>query len=417
MCANFPVASPETRGISLKKVVLVCNSDGALAVFRGPLIRALVKEGYDVVTISPRSKYFEVLEAMGARPIEIEFSRHSASVLRNLELLRDLVAIIRRECPDVVHSFTHKAVIFGSFAARLSRVKKIVATVTGLGSLFIGSDARTRLLRRVLVWQYRLLVPESTPVLFQNPDDKSEMEALGGVQSSQCVLTNGSGIDLDEFALPDADTVARARKMLAAEIGTELDDKIVVLFPARGVPEKGFAEFYGAACDLGARAPGQYVYCHIGLIDTAASGALGADQVQSFAREHGVHYLGYKTNPQDYMTATDIVVLPSYYREGVPRSLIEGLALGKSIVTTDTPGCRETLIDGQNGYFCEARNRASLANAIARIDKDFLAQATGRSRQLCEEKFDVRELNALTFDLYGFPPPSASNQPVDASSL
>jgi len=224
----------------LKKVVLFCNSDGALANFRAPLIRALVKEGHDVVTISPRSEYFEVLEEMGARPIEIELSRHSTSVFRNLKLLRDLLRTLRQERPDVVHSFTHKSVIFGSFAARLSGVKKIVASVTGLGTLFVRSDARTRLLQRALVWQYRLFVPRSTPVLFQNPDDRAEMEALGAVQPSQSFQTNGSGIDLDEFVLPDADTVARARQMLAADTGSDLDGRIVVLFCARGVPEKGF---------------------------------------------------------------------------------------------------------------------------------------------------------------------------------
>lgn len=105
------------------------------------------------------------------------------------------------------------------------------------------------------------------------------------------------------------------------------------------------------------------------------------------------------------MTAADIVVLPSY-REGVPRSLIEGLSLGKCIVTTDTPGCRETVIDGRNGYLCPVRDRYGLARVIAQIDGEFLAKAGPYSRQLCEERFDVRKLNALTFDLYGFPPPT-----------
>lgn len=406
------------RGLVLKpkKVLLICNSDGALAVFRAPLVRALVQSGYDVVTISPRSRYFGVLEEMGARPIEIEFFRHSASVLKNLGLLRDLVRTIRQERPAVVHSFTHKAVIFGSFAARLAGVKRIVATVTGLGTLFTRSDIRSRILQRALVLQYRLLLPRRSKVLFQNPDDMQEMEALGAVTPSQSVQTNGSGIDLAEFALPEAGVVAIARKLLAADIGVDLDDKIVALFPARGVPEKGFEEFYGAAGLLGRRMPGRYVFCHIGLVDTSAVGAFGAEQVNEFAREHGVHYLGFKTNPRDYLTAADIIVLPSFYREGVPRSLIEGLALGKCIVTTDTPGCRETVLDGENGFLCPARDRDGLSEVIARINSDFIAKAGPRSRQLCEEKFDVRKLNALTFGLYGFPPPTEPQEPGHTGS-
>ena len=389
----------------MKKVILVCNSDGALAVFRGPLICALINAGHQVVTISPRSTYFNELEQMGARAIEIEFSRHSASLFRNLRLLFELIRTIRRERPDVVHSFTHKAIIFGSLAARLAGVEKIVATVTGLGTLFIRSDVRNRLLRKALVWQYRLLLPRRTTVLFQNPDDKRELEALGAVVPDQSVQTNGSGIDLEDFPLPDDATVAASKQMLAVETGIDPTGRIVALFPARGIPEKGFEEFYGAARDLVARHPDRYIFCHMGLIDTAASGAFGADQVSEFAQEHGVHYLGFKSNPQDYTTAADIIVLPSY-REGVPRSLIEGLALGKSIVAADTPGCRETVVDGWNGFRCEVRNTVSLADALAKVDADFLAKAGPRSRQLCEDKFDVRKLNALTFDLYGIPRPS-----------
>ena len=400
-----------------KKVMLVCNSDGALAIFRGPLIRALVRAGNDVVTISPRSVYFEALQAMGARTIEVDLSRHSVSVFGNLALLRDLRRIIRRERPDVVHSFTHKAVIFGSLAARMAGVEKIVATVTGLGTLFIRSDVRTRLMQRALVWQYRFLLARRTKVLFQNPDDKREMEQLGAVAPSQSILTNGSGIDLTEFFLPDEETVARTRQMLAAETGIDLEGKIVALFPARGVPEKGFDDFYGAAGLLGERQPERYVFCHMGLIDSAAPGALDAEQVDSFAREHGVQYLGFKTNPGDYMTAADIIMLPSYYREGVPRSLIEGLALGKTIITTDTPGCRETVVEGENGYFCPVRDIDGLAKVISRIDHDFLINAVRHSRQLCEDKFDVQKLNALTFDLYGFPLPARPGQPDSRSDV
>lgn len=390
----------------MKTVLLICNSDGALAVFRGPLIRALVRAGHEVVTASPRSTYFEALEAMGARTIELKLSRHSASIIGNLTLLGDLLRIIRRERPDIVHSFAHKAVIFGSLAARLARVERIVATVTGLGTLFIRSDAKTRLLRRALIWQYRLLLGRRTKVLFQNSDDKREMEELHAVVPKQSILTNGSCIDLEEFSLPNKQTVARARQMLAAETGINLEGKIVALFPARAVPEKGFFDFYSAASLLHARLTDRYVFCHMGLIDSAVFGASSAEQVVNLAREHGVQYLGYKTTPRDYMTAADIVVLPSYYREGVPRSLIEGLALGKVILTTDTPGCRETVIDGQNGYFCPAHNSNGLAKVIAQIDYDFLAKARRHSRQLCEEKFDVRKLNALTFSLYGLFPPS-----------
>ncbi|ADE84841.1 glycosyltransferase family 4 protein [Rhodobacter capsulatus] len=390
------------------KVVLVCNTDGALANFRAPLIRALVAAGHEVVTISGSGGYIDTLRAMGARPIVVEFSRHSAAPLRNLGLLRDLLRLLRQERPDVVHCFTHKAVIFGSLAARLAGGSKIVATVTGLGTLFVRGDAKTRLLKTLLVWQYRLLLRPDQPVLFQNPDDLQEMVSLRAVRRKQAVLTYGSGIDLAEYALPDARSVAEARQQLAQETGQDMSNRIIALFPARGVPEKGFKEFYAAARTLSERFPGRFAFVHIGLIDTEASGALSAEEVRANALAQGVHYLGYKINARDYMTAADVVVLPSYYREGVPRSLIEALALGKCLVTTDMPGCRETLIDGWNGFLCGTRDAASVVSALERIDADFRETARPRSRQLCEDRFDVRRLNALTFGLYGLPAPEAA---------
>lgn len=382
------------------KIVLVCNSDGALYVFRNPLIRALVKAGHEVVGICPDGDYVVRLREMGVRMHLLEFARHSVSPLQNLNLAFRLWRIIQDEAPDVVHGFTHKPVIFGSLAARLARVPRIVMTVTGLGTLFIQDGARARLLRRALVAQYRVALSRRTNVLFQNPDDMDELVSLGAVRQEQAQLTNGSGIDLSEFELPTRDKQAKMRSMLALEIGADLTDRLVVLFPARGVREKGFLEYYEAARRVNELAPSRYCFVHLGLIDSATSGHFSVDNVVSFAREQGVHYLGFKENIRDYMIAADIVALPSY-REGVPRSLIEALALGKTLVATDVPGCRETVIEGRNGFLCEPRNAGSLAAAIMRCNPSMIESARLLSRSYCEEKFDVAQLNTLTFSLYG----------------
>jgi N,N'-diacetylbacillosaminyl-diphospho-undecaprenol alpha-1,3-N-acetylgalactosaminyltransferase len=388
-----------TAGRSMK-VLLICNSDGALYVFRNPLIRALFEAGHEVVSICPDGKYTERLRVMGVRTHLVEFARHSVSPFQNLGLLYRIWRILRDEAPEVVHGFTHKAVIYGALAARFARVPRIVMTVTGLGTLFIRDDSRTRLLRRALVAQYRIALSNQVSVLFQNPDDLGELISLNAVRQKQAQLTNGSGIDLAEFELPKADMVAQMRAMLAREIDNDLTDRIVVLLPARGVREKGFLEYYEAARQVGEAAPGRYCFVHLGLIDSDASGSFSFTDVAAFASTHGVHYLGFKDNIRDYMTASDIVALPSY-REGVPRSLIEALALGKTLVATDVPGCRETVIDGSNGFLCAPRSAVSLANAVMRIDRTMIEGARLQSRRYCEEKFDVVHLNALTLRIYG----------------
>ncbi|KPF90227.1 glycosyl transferase family 1 [Novosphingobium sp. AAP83] len=383
------------------KIVLMCNSGGALYVFRNPLIRALLKAGHEVVGVCPDSEYTGRLLGMGVRIHLVEFSRHSVSPLHIVGLLYRLWRIVCDEKPDVVHGFTHKAVIYGALAARLASVPRIVMTVTGLGTLFSRDDARARLLRSALLAQYRIALSRHVNVLFQNPDDMHELVSLGAVRQKNARLTNGSGIDLSQFQLPGADIKAQMRAMLAHEIGTDLTNRMVVLFPARGVPEKGFLEFYDAARLVGDAAPGRYCFVHLGLIDSGTSRHFSAGDVATFARDQGVHYLGFKDNISDYMIASDIVALPSYYREGVPRSLIEALALGKTLITTDAPGCRETVIDGINGFLCTPRSARSLARAVMRVDSAMIEKARLRSRRYCEEKFDVKQLNSLTFSLYG----------------
>lgn len=383
------------------KVVLVCNSDGALYVFRGPLIRALVEMGHDVVSICPDGDYTERLRAMGVRTHLVEFARHSVSPFQNIVLLYQIWRIIREEAPEVVHGFTHKAVIYGALAARFARVPRIVMTVTGLGTLFIRNDGLTRMLRCALVMQYRVALSSRVRVLFQNPDDMDEFISLNAVRRQQAQLTNGSGIDLTEFELPMADLVAQMRAMISREIGNDLTDRMIVLFPARGVREKGFLEYYEAARQVSEATPGRYCFIHLGLIDSDTSGYFSAGDVATFARKHSVHYLGFKDNIRDYMIASDIIALPSY-REGVPRSLIEALALGKTLVATDVPGCRETVMDGSNGFLCQPRSAEDFANAVMRIDRAMMERARLRSRRYCEEKFDVAHLNALTFSIYGF---------------
>jgi N,N'-diacetylbacillosaminyl-diphospho-undecaprenol alpha-1,3-N-acetylgalactosaminyltransferase len=382
------------------KVILICNTDGALYLFRLPLIRALLALGHEVVSISSEGPYIGRLQEIGVRTHVVEFARHSVSPLQNLLLLFRLWRIVQAENPDVVHSFTHKAVIYGALAARLAHIPKIVTTITGLGTLFINDDRRSRLLRWALVVLYRLALSRRVTVLFQNPDDLRELVDMRMVRADQAILTHGSGIDLEEFALPSGAAVDDVRAALAVELRVNLEGKTVVLFPARCVREKGFVEFYEAARQIGRTYPDRFVFVHIGLIDSATAGHFTARDVYDSSRENGVFYLGFKDNVVGYMSAVDVVALPSY-REGTPRSLIEALALGKVIITTDAPGCRETVVDGWNGYLCQPRSATSLADALIKVDATMITQARARSRHYCSEKYDVSKLIALTLSLYG----------------
>lgn len=381
------------------KVMMICNTDGALYVFRRPIIEALLDRGVRVSTVSGVSTYMDDLEKMGVDARGVEFPRHSVSLLSNARLLFKLVGCIRSEAPDIVHCFTHKAAILGTLAAKICKVKKIFVTVTGLGTLYAKDSLRNRVLRHALRLQYRFAMRFASVVFFQNPDDREEFIASKIIQQGKVRLTAGSGVDSSAIRPATEHQRAGARDLLAAETGPLDESILVVLLPARAVAEKGVAEFYKAAMQINENHGERYRFVHIGLIDDLSRGAFSGANIRKTARKHGVHFLGFKDNVIDYLSASDIVTLPSY-REGMPRSLLEALALGKIIVATDAPGCRETVRDGWNGFLCVPGDSASLANAISKAAK--LGKVAGRrSRELAEEKFDNRLLVDLTLAEYG----------------
>lgn len=382
------------------KVMLIVNTDGALYRFRKPIIKALIEQKHEVVTVSSESTYFDSLRAIGVRPRSLDFSCHSTSLLRNFILGLHIYRSIKEEVPDIVHNFTHKPAIFGSIAAWLNRTSGIFVTITGLGTIFSNNDLKSRMLRLFLLFQYRIALRFVTNVFFQNPDDMEMFLKKKIVNRNKAILTNGSGIDLTEFSMPSAQEVEKERQNLGKRIGKNIGERKVILFTARGIREKGFFEFYDAARQINMLEPDRYFFIHLGLIDTKLLSIISNNNVAEYARECGVYYLGFAENIRDYIIASDIMVLPSVYREGTPRSLIEALALGKAIVTTDMPGCRETVVDGWNGFLCKSSDASSLASRIMMINDTFLHYASERSRQLCEQKYDAKMLVDTTLGKY-----------------
>ena len=381
----------------MKKILIINNSDGGLYVFRGPLIKRMIKDGYKVISISPYGEFIDKVKDLGVKTYEVDFSGHSSGLLNGIKVINKLYNIIKSEKPDIVHSFTHKANIFGAIAARRAGVKKIFMTLTGLGTLFTYHDFKTKLLRKVLIIQYKFISKYSTNIIFQNPDDLNEFKELKVANDKKYVLVNGSGIDLDDFKVPTVDDVLYFRSMMAKEIKKDVEDKTIVMFPARALKEKGFFEFYAAAKIINSLT-NKYVFLHLGLVDKYSKYGVTLDTINEFSKECGVHYLGFKHNIKEYMTASDIVVLLSY-REGTPRSLIEALSLNKMIITTNTPGCKETVIDGWNGYYCNTEDTNSVVSKIM-CSNDILGVLGNKPRKYCEIKYNVEIQYQLLRKLY-----------------
>lgn len=369
-------------------------------IFRKPIIRALVSRGDDVVCASAKSDYFERITELGARPIAVPFSRHSIGFLTNFFLLLKLFFLVKAERPHVVHCFTHKPAVFGTIAAWFGGVRNIHVTITGLGNLFVHNDWKTKFIRTLLLIQYKIAMRFVDTVFFQNPDDMQLFVKGKVVAAEKAVLTAGSGLDLAEFSAPSDAEVAVARARLGSELGVDLEGRRVIIFPARGVPEKGVFEFYEAGRLINELYPDSFVFVHLGLIDAHGVPKLSKEGLPRYAEECQVYYLGFKDDIQSYMRAADIVALPSMYREGIPRSLIEALGLGKVVITTDMPGCREIVLGGWNGYLCRPGDTQDFASKVLLVNELLIDQARSRSRHYCETRFDAALLVKETLRRY-----------------
>ncbi|QDL39136.1 glycosyltransferase family 4 protein [Rhodoferax sediminis] len=363
------------------KFLLIAGFPESLLHFRGALISALQAKGLQVHVAAPdvprgdevRTK----LELQGLVVHSIPLRRTGMNPLADLKTLLSLWCLMRSIRPDYVMGYTIKPAIYGSLAAWWARVPKRFALITGLGFAFQG-EARRSALRLIVQRLYALALGRTHKVFFQNPDDESLFRSAGillpGIPS--CVV-NGSGVDVAQYAVAPL-----------AEHGVHF------LLIARLLGDKGVREYAEAARRVRNRHP--EARCSlVGWIDSNPD-AIAKAELDSWVAEGALEYLGRLSDVRPAIRASSVYVLPSY-REGTPRTVLEAMAMGRAVITTDAPGCRETVVDGDNGFLVPVKSIEALEQAMQRfIDAPALAQSMGRrSRQLAEDKYDVHKVNAV----------------------
>lgn len=336
---------PLGRETSRRKIILSSNSAWNLANFRKPVIEALVAAGHDVVAAAPADGHEEALRAMGARFRPLRMRAAGLSPIDDSRLLLAYWKLFRSERPDLFLGFTAKPNVYGSLAARWARVP-VVATISGLGSAFLRGGP----LGWLLLLLYRLALGRARAVVFQNPADRALFRDRGIASPEQERLVPGSGIDLDRFrpaVLPVAGGSFR------------------FLLIARLLGDKGIGEFVDAARMVKARHP-KARFQLLGGPGGDNPSAVPESQLARWADESTVELLGVSDDVRIQIAAADCIVLPSY-REGLPRSLLEGAAMARPLIASDVPGCRDVVDDGVNGLLCEVRSASSLAAAMERM--------------------------------------------------
>lgn len=374
-----------TRPASGRTVVVLGSYGPSLIVFRGPLIADLVARGYRVVAMAHEIDEATAgrLRAIRAEPRSVPLVNNSMNPLSMAKSARALTAVFREIGPDAVIAYTVKPVTLGAIAAARAGVASFTALVTGLGYAFTqGSGLKRTLSRVAATWLYRRAFRLSRTIIFQNPDDCAEFARRGMLpRSPEPVVVNGSGIDLDQFR------------------PAPLPPSPSFLMIARLLGDKGVREYGEAAGQLKARHP-EARFRLVGYFDQSPD-AIQAEELEEMERA-GVEFLGKLEDVRPAIEEASVYVLPSY-REGTPRSVLEAMAMGRAIVTTDAPGCRETVEEGVNGFLVLPRDAASLAEAMERfILRPALAAEMGhQSRAIAERKYDVHAVNRAIFQAAG----------------
>lgn len=365
------------------RFLLVAGFADSLIAFRKPLIVALLNKGLEVHVAAPElstnQAVMSELTALGVVAHDIPMQRTGMNPLTDLCTLIALWQLMRKLKPHYVLGYTIKPVIYGTLAAWLARVPQSFALITGLGFAFMGEEDNQRSrVRAVVQGLYRTALRHCQTVFFQNPDDEALFRQLKIVSAgaNTCVV-NGSGVDVSLFEVaPFAENAAPRFLLIARLLG-----------------DKGVREYAQAAEQVKQQYPDAQ-FDLVGWVDVNPN-SIAQVELDQWVAAGTVNFLGRLSDVRPAIKDCSVYVLPSY-REGTPRTVLEAMAMGRAVITTDAPGCRETVVDGDNGFLIPVKDADALAQAMLRFieQPELIAQMGERSRVIAEEKYDVHKVNA-----------------------
>lgn len=356
----------------MKTIVISSNTSWYLYNFRRNTISSLIESGYKVIAVSPRDDYSKKLEELGAKYIHVNIDQGGTNPINDSKTFISFFSIYRKLKPDVVLNFTPKNNIYSTLAAYLVGAQSI-NNIAGLGMLFINEGLTSKIAR----FLYKVSQPKASKIFFQNEEDKGLFEKYKLAPLNVTDRLPGSGADLSRFIFSPSN-----------------DDGVIrFLLIARMLYDKGIGEYVQAARVLKHKYGQKVEFNLLGFLDVNNPSAVSKLDMQSWVDEGIVNYLGTSDCVEDEIAKVDCMVLPSFYREGVPKSLLEAGAMGKPIVTTDNVGCRETVDDGISGYLCKPRCINSLVEKLELMIKhsheERLVMGLA-SRKKIENEFDEK---------------------------
>ena len=365
------------------KVVLLGTTAGCVLGFRKDLILDLVQRGIKVYAFAiDYDQYTELrVKALGAIPVGYAFNRTGVNPFSDLLNTLKLTVKFKEIGPDIVFSYFAKPVVFGTLAAKLAGVKRRIGMLEGLGFVFTdqpeGNSLKISILRRVQLILYRISFPLLDGIVFLNPDDPKDLISKNNLKVKSIKVLGGIGLKLSDYpySIPPVSPVR-------------------FLFVARLLAEKGIFDFLAAAKIVKNFYP-KAEFVVLGGLDDGNPGSLSAKDLNEYKSSGLIIHPGHVDNVVDWISGSSVFVLPSYYREGVPRSTQEAMAVGRAVITTDVPGCRDTVIDGKNGFLIKRWDPEELAKKmIFFIDNPLEIIRMGKnSHEIAKIQYDALKVN------------------------
>lgn len=368
-----------------KKILFLINEDSFFFSHRFEIGIKALKMGYDV-HLASNSQLNEINKVLRKyfHFHYVNLSRGSMNIFKILRELKNIYQIIKIVKPDILHLITLKPILLGNIAARILKVRSVIISVSGLGYLYIQKNNFVEILQKFINFLLKILLSfKNIFIICQNKDDFSFFHQKIKVSKKKIYLIRGSGVNLKKFK----------------QYKYPNNKKPIVLFPARFLIHKGILEFFEAAKVLKSNLSARFVI--VGKTDNQNPASVDKKIIKRFVSKGIVENWGWKRNMQLVLKKADLIVLPSY-REGLPKSLIEASAIGRPIITTNVPGCRESIINNKTGILIKSRNFLSLAKAIQLIlsNKKLAIKMGNCARKFAEENFDVNEVAKKHIQIY-----------------
>lgn len=368
----------------MASLFIVVNEDRFFLSHRKEIAISAIAAGYDVTIVAKDTGRREEVEALGAKYINLPVNPTGMNLFQELKTFRFLWRLFRKERPDIVHNVGLKMMLWGGLAARLTHVPLLVSAVSGLGVMFSSEELSfyARVIIRVLRFSHNR---KNAFAIFQNGDDRKLFLDNKVVTSEQLFFTKGSGVDLKKYAYTPEPS----------------GDKVSVIFTARMVKEKGIVTLIDAAELLRNKYEDKVEFWLCGgLSDNPL--AIKEDELRAMCDDKYIKWLGHRTDVHELLMKSHIMAFPSYYREGVPKSLIEASAIGRPIITTDSVGCRDVVEDGINGYLIPIKDASALADRLGKLfeDKELRVRMGLKSREFAERDFSIENVVNTHLEIY-----------------